>query len=124
MRITIKGEPIVGKSGPKTGGLETWEEKLNRVCGGKPHLPLGDYRVRITFVIPKDRYQSTNKQNPNAKDLDNLLFPVFNALSKTVLADAGGDGAIVQLVAEKRKTGPAEEPYCRATITQRFGRTA
>ena len=119
MRIRINGEPMAEKKGTKTDALKYWEEKLRSACGQKPSLPFGEYRVRIAFVIPRERYQATNTQNPHAKDLDNLVIPVFNALSETVLEPAHGDGAIIELFASKRPSAPAEGACCRVTITGR-----
>jgi len=123
----VKGEPIAEKRGPKTPALKDWGETLDKtlkeVYRNRPRLPAGEYRVRMAFVIPRARYQATNKQNPNGKDLDNLVIPVSNALSKTILGEAGGDGAIVELIATKRPTAPSEEARCRVTITPRPART-
>jgi len=119
MRIRINGEPMAEKKGTKTDALKYWEEKLRSACGQKPSLPFGEDRVRIAFMIPRKRYQATNTQNPHAKDLDNLVIPVFNALSETVLEPAHGDGAIIELFASKRPSAPAEGACCRVTITGR-----
>ena len=119
MRVWIEDEPMAVKSGKKTPALKGWSEKVVQVLSQRPSLGSGNYRVRIDFLIPLNRYQLENKQNPQAKDLDNLVVPVFDALSKTVLKDAAGDGAIIELFAKKRPAAPSERPGIRVTITPR-----
>jgi len=118
MRIRVLGEPIAVKSGKKTAALKAWIERV-RAESESRILPPGRYRVRLAFVLPRERYQAADLQNPHGKDLDNLVAPVLDGLSKAVLKEAGGDGAIVELVATKRAAREAEPPGVRITVSPR-----
>lgn len=56
-------------------------------------------------------------QNPYGGDLDNLVVTVLDALARTVLEPAGGDGAVRELFAGKRAAREHEGPGVRISIT-------
>src|SRR3989304_69381 len=92
MRVRVLGEPIAVKSGKKTAALKAWIERV-RAESESRILPPGRYRDRLAFVLPRERYQATDLQNPHGKDLDNLVAPVLDRLSR---ARAGRVAVVVR----------------------------
>jgi len=115
MRIRVDGEPIAVRTKKKPSRV-AWQNAVADKCRERLPLPEGTYRVRLDFVLPPASYQRKNKQSSEGKDLDNLVSPVFDALTETLLVSAGGDSKIVELFATKR---PGEDPGVQITIVPR-----
>ncbi len=115
VEFTVIGEPIAVRS-KKTPAYRAWVDKIREVTGDTL-VPQGRYRVRMEFVLPTARFQQGDFQNPHGKDLDNLIIPVFDALSQSILIVAGGDGAIWELAASKHRAAPTEPCGVRVSIS-------
>ncbi len=96
----IAGDPYPARKNPRhKGAPKAWSQII--VDATKEMDPIRDpCRLDVEFILNTAKI---NKDQPYGADLDNLLELLFDALGKTVLAEAKRtDSAIVEVHASKR----------------------
>ena len=99
LRVSISGIPYGHKKVKgDTPALDRWTEEVRNQTAHMEKV-VHPCLVRVTFRLPPNKFP---KDHPYGSDLDNLLKRFFDALIKTVFADApGNDGIVVSIEATK-----------------------
>ena len=96
---------------------ERWTEVVKQTTVALPKVA-GPVYMKLSFVLPKDKYPTDHPYGP---DLDNLLKRLFDALNYTVLSEVeGNDGAIVRLSASKHKVRRGEQTGVRMILNELY----
>ncbi len=106
-RIFIEGDPYPAQK--KTGNVKApaaWSRLIVDATQGMDRVG-GPCRLDVEFILNQAKFTG---DTPYGTDLDNLLKRLFDALGRTVLAEAKRkDSAIVEVHATKRWAA-REEP--------------
>jgi Holliday junction resolvase RusA-like endonuclease len=94
---------------------DRWTQSIIQTTKNLPKVK-GPVSMSLKFVLPADKYPLDHPYGP---DLDNLVKRLLDALNMTVLANAPGmDGAVVRLLAKKRKASKSEQTGVRMILNE------
>ena len=112
----ISGEPYCqDKTKGNVLGKQDWSQAIIAATKDLPKIT-SRCKAEITFVLPLNKYPT---DHPYGSDLDNLLKRLFDALNETVFSVAAGkDGAVVEVIASKRKASENDPPGAHIKIQE------
>jgi Holliday junction resolvase RusA-like endonuclease len=92
-----------------------WTQSIIQTTKNLPKVK-GPVSMSLKFVLPADKYPL---DHPYGSDLDNLVKRLLDALNMTILANVPGmDGAVVRLLAKKRKASKSEQTGVRMILNE------
>ena len=114
--VFIEGIPYAqSKVRGDVGAPGRWSEAVKKATERFPKAQ-GPCYLFVQYVLPEDKYPLDHPYGP---DLDNLLKRLLDALNQTVFSEvAGKDGAVVHLVAAKRKASDGEPIGARVIVSE------